>query len=259
MEMQERFYGNLDKILVDVKSGDLEKMLQWMKEFGLTTFAAISNFLKSIVSSFKDIASKGLDTISGVIPVDKIPEGIVAFFKNAYASIIQVLSNIVSHLAGAAKAIAASVPATVTVGAVTISTAHLILGGVTASLVLLALFKLFKHLNALPAENTFSDAVDIFNEMPLFAESISKYLSEEDGKPSNIGKVISSILNKGKEIADKVIDMLSAGVDTLEGAVKVLLSSKAMRVLLGVCVLLVSVGFMVLSGGQGEIPTLSAV
>ncbi len=258
MEMQERFYGNLDKILVDVKSGDLEKMLRWMKVFGLTTFAAISGFLTSIISSLKDITSKGLDTISGVIPVDQIPEGIATFFQNAYASLMQVLSNIVSHLTGAAKAIATNVPATVTVGAVTISTAHLILGGVAASIVLLALFKLFNNLKAQPSENTFSDAMDIFNEMPLFAESISKHLSEENGEPSKMGKVISSILNKGKEVADKVVDMLSSGVDKLEGAAKVLLSSKTVRVLLGVCVLLISVGFMLLSG-EGGIPELSAV
>jgi hypothetical protein len=257
MEMQERFYGNLDKILVDVKSGDLEKMLQWMKEFGLTTFAAISGFLTSIISSLKDIASKGLDTISGVIPVDQIPKGIATFFQNAYASLMQVLSNVVSHLTGAAKAIATNVPATVTVGAVTISTAHLILGGVAASVVLLALFKLFNNLKAQPSENTFSDAMDIFNEMPLFAESISKHLSEENGEPSKMGKVISTILNKGKQIADKVVDMLSSGVDKLEGAAKVLLSSKAVRILLGVCVLLISVGFMLLFSDQ--VQNLTAV
>lgn len=258
MEMQEKFFENLDKVMADVKSGNLGKMLQWMKEFGLTTFAAISGFLTSIISSLKDITSKGLDTISGVIPVDQIPEGIATFFQNAYASLMRVLSNVVSHLTGAAKAIAASVPATVTVGAVTIPTAHLILGGVAASVVLLAMFKLFKHLKAQPAENTFSDAMDIFNEMPLFAESISRHLSEEDGEPSKMGKVISSILNKGKEIADKVIDMLSTGVDKLEGAAKVLLSSKAVCILLGVCVLLISVGYQVISIGY-QVHNLTAV
>ncbi len=248
MEMMGRFYENLDKIMVDAKTGNLEKLLGWIKEFGLTSFSAITEFFKNAAGALKDVASSGMETVGGVIA--DVPEAIAAFFQNAYAAIMKVISTIVAHLTGAAKAVTASLPATITVGTVTVSTVHLILGAVVAAVVLFALYKLFKHLKATPqtAENTFVLANDIFNDMPLFAENISKYLSEADD-PEKSRSIISRILSKGKDVADNIIDLLSTSVDKLEGAAKVLLSSKVVRVLLGVCVLLVVVGFKLLSGG----------
>ena len=78
MEMMGRFYENLDKIMVDAKTGNLEKLLGWIKEFGLTSFSAITEFFKNAAGALKDVASSGMETVGGVIA--DVPEAIAAFF-----------------------------------------------------------------------------------------------------------------------------------------------------------------------------------
>jgi hypothetical protein len=249
-QLLEKASENLDKIVVAVKNANLEQMAMWIKELGLTTFSAITKFFTFLAGELKNIVSSGLETVSGVIPVDQIPQSILTFFQNAYAAIIHVVNAVVSHLSGAVQALAADVPATITVGTITLSTLNVLLGGVLAAIVMFALYKLFKHLQANPTENIAKDfawASNALEEMPIFAEKISKCISEaEDNK--NINKVVMTILNKGKETANNVIDLLSISIDKLEGMAKILLSSKIVRVLLVICALLSVTAVTILSG-----------